>query len=382
MGLAVGEVIGDYQVIAHLGAGGMGDVYKVQHVISQRVEALKLLLEGDSSHEIGERFAREIRVLARLQHPNIAALHTAFRSGERLAMVMEYAEGTTLCAKLRPPGITITEGLFYVSQVLSALAYAHKHGVVHRDIKPSNIVIGVDNIVKVVDFGIAVSGRDARLTVSGNVVGSFHYMSPEQIGGSEVDARSDIYSVGVTLYEVVTGKLPVDGPNQYAIMTGHLNHTPAPPGEIDPHVPADLSRTVMKALAKNPNARYQSAEELLSDLNVVQSEYATTMDSMVTVVSPSKRPSGGSGGHHTPSRRKSDLHDPQQVGVLLSEHPAVVDEVGRELASYIGPIAKIIVRRVAKDCSTVHDLFAAVAQEIDSAKDREKFLAAKRRYVR
>src|SRR5689334_17196322 len=160
MSLAVGELIGDYEVLGRLGAGGMGEVYKVRHLISQRIEALKLLHDRDLENEDSrERFSREIRVLASLQHPNIAVLHTALRCGDRLAMVMEFVEGVTLSAKLHTSGLSFSQGLYYISQALTALAFAHRHGVIHRDVKPSNMIIGADDVLKLVDFGVAMSGR-------------------------------------------------------------------------------------------------------------------------------------------------------------------------------------------------------------------------------
>jgi len=375
MPLAAGEFIGDYEVLDRLGAGGMGEVYKGRHSISQRIEAVKLLHDRDvESPDSQERFSREIRVLARLHHPNIAVLHTAFRFRDRLAMVMEFVEGVTLGAKLRPPGLSMTQGLDYISQTLTALAFAHRHGIVHRDVKPSNMIIGSDNILKLVDFGVASSGRESRLTTSGQILGSFHYMSPEQIQGENVDQRSDIYSVGVTLYEVVTGKYPIDGPNQYAIMTGHLSRVPVPPSDVKPDIPLSLSRIVMRALAKSPSDRYQSADQMLSELRAINAEMLSAMAEMVTVVTSPKQLSDV----RTPS---STARPSSSQIVRIAERPEVVEQVGKELAYYIGPIATIIVKRAAKDCTTVHELFAAVAPEIDSAPDREKFLALRRRYA-
>ncbi|MFL6302895.1 MAG: serine/threonine protein kinase [Candidatus Sulfotelmatobacter sp.] len=377
MSFAIGELVGDYEVIDRLGAGGMGEVYKVRHVISQRVEALKLLHDRDIvSPDSQERFSREIRVLARLQHPNIAVLHTAFRWRDRLAMVMEYVEGLTLGVKLHAPGLNLSQGIAYISQTLAALGFAHRHGVVHRDVKPSNMIIAHDDVLKLVDFGVAASGHDNKLTASGQIIGSFHYMSPEQINGAAVDARTDIYSVGVTLYEVVTGRYPIDGPNHYAIMTGHLNRVPVAPSEIKGDVPWPLSRIVMRALAKDPADRYQNADQMLADLSSVNTAFSAAMAEMVTVVAPVSSPSGGSqlpSGTKTPS----DAHG----GSKIAGRPEVVEQVGKELAFFIGPIATIIVKRAARDCTTVHELFAAVAPEIDSAADREKFLATRRRYA-
>src|SRR5579872_1566086 len=161
MALAIGEQIGDYEVTGVLGAGGVGEVYKVRHTISHRSEALKVLrpTQASSAEQI-ERFMREIRVLASLNHPNIAALHTAFRRGDDLVMVMEFVEGETLGSRLRSTGINVAQSIGYVRQVLSALIYAHEQGVIHRDIKPANVMVGGNDRVKLLDFGLAVTGHD------------------------------------------------------------------------------------------------------------------------------------------------------------------------------------------------------------------------------
>ncbi len=219
MAFASGDRIGDYEVLASLGAGGMGSVYKVRHAISQRVEALKVILpNAAASPDMAERFLREIRLQASLEHPHIASLHNAFRTHNELVMVMEFVEGISLRDKIRSPGITLAQALEYASQVLAALAYAHAHGVIHRDIKPSNVMIASHGVVKLLDFGLAASlnpgttpGRDdAELTQPGTMLGSPYYISPEQALGERADARSDVYSTGAMLYEMVVGRPPFD----------------------------------------------------------------------------------------------------------------------------------------------------------------------------
>src|SRR5580704_609238 len=180
-----GDRIGDYEVLAPLGAGGMGSVYKVRHAISQRVEALKVILPtGSHTPEMTERFLREIRLQASLEHPHIASLHNAFRLHDELVMVMEFVEGVSLRDKLHSPGITLGQALEYAAQVLAALIYAHSQGVVHRDIKPSNVMIASHGVVKLLDFGLAASvtpaARDSELTQPGTLLGSPYYISPEQ----------------------------------------------------------------------------------------------------------------------------------------------------------------------------------------------------------
>ena len=212
MNLEIGTTVGDYQVVGILGAGGMGQVYKVRNVISDRVEAMKVLLPDLANQpDLADRFLREIKVQASLVHPNIAGLHTAVRVDNQLLMLMEFVEGVTLDQKLKDGPLPAAEAVNYVMQVLAALDYAHARGVVHRDIKPGNMMLTPGGVVKLMDFGIARSATVHKLTQTGTTVGSLYYMSPEQIQGiAAPDARSDLYSVGVSLYELVTGKKPFD----------------------------------------------------------------------------------------------------------------------------------------------------------------------------
>ncbi len=261
MSFEIGQRIGDYEIVSILGAGGMGEVYKVRHVISDRVEAMKVLLPNLSSDPDGaDRFLREIKVQASLDHPNIAALHTALRVDNQLLMVMEYVEGTTLEALMQSGAIGRDPVVDYVIQVLSALSYAHSRGVVHRDIKPANMMLTPAGQIKLMDFGIARATQDRRLTQTGRTVGSLFYMSPEQINGQLTDGRSDLYSLGITLYELVTGRRPFDGDSDFSIMAAHLQQNPIPPVQLDPHVPMALNEVILMAIAKDADARFQSAE--------------------------------------------------------------------------------------------------------------------------
>jgi len=261
MDLQIGSTIGDYQVVDILGAGGMGKVYKVRNVISDRIEALKVLLPDLTAvPDLADRFLREIKLQASLVHPNIAQLHTAVREGNQLLMVMEFVEGQTLDRLLKDGPLPPVKAADTIAQVLAALEYAHSRGVVHRDIKPGNMMMTPEGVVKLMDFGIAKVAADQKLTMTGTTVGSVYYMSPEQIqGAATLDARADLYSVGVTLYELVTGKRPFDGDSQYAIMAAHLEKTPVPPVAIDPKLPAELNDVILLAVAKNPSERFQSA---------------------------------------------------------------------------------------------------------------------------
>jgi len=271
MSLEVGSTIGDYQVIGTLGAGGMGQVYKVRNVISNRIEAMKVLLPNLATDpELADRFVREIQLQSSLVHPNIAALHTALHVDNQLLMLMEYVEGVTLAQKLKDGPLPAAEAVDYIRQVLAALEFAHAHGVVHRDIKPANMMLTPGGVVKLMDFGIAKGAGDPRLTSTGSTMGSLYYMSPEQIqGAATLDARSDLYSVGVSLYELVTGKRPFDGDSEYAIMAAHLEKTPLPPVEIDPRLPKLLNDLILMSVSKDPGARFQSAAALRNALGNV-----------------------------------------------------------------------------------------------------------------
>jgi serine/threonine-protein kinase len=257
----IGERVGDYEIVAILGAGGMGQVYKVRNVISDRIEAMKVLLPnlgGDSA--LADRFLREIKVQATLDHPNIARLNTAQQVGNQLVMLMEYVEGSSIDTLLKNGPMELSESLQCTSQVLDALSYAHARGVVHRDIKPANIMLTPSGVVKLMDFGIARMQADRPLTRTGTTVGSLFYMSPEQINGGLPDLRSDLYSLGVTLYEMVTGRRPFVGDSDYSIMAAHLQQKPVAPIEIIAGVPLDLNDIILMAISKEPEQRFQSAD--------------------------------------------------------------------------------------------------------------------------
>ncbi len=268
MNYEVGSRVGDYEVLQILGAGGMGRVYKVRNVISERVEAMKVLLPDlDGDPDLANRFMREIKVQASLDHPNIAVLHTALRIENQLLMLMEFVEGVTLENLMAAGPIPIGQAVDYMTQVLSALSYAHARGVIHRDLKPANMMITADGVVKLMDFGIARMQQDRKLTQTGQTVGSLYYMSPEQIkGGLDLDARSDLYSLGVSLYEVCTGARPFQGDSEYSIMSAHLQANPPPPIQVAPNLPPALSEIILLSLEKDPAKRFQTADAMRSAL--------------------------------------------------------------------------------------------------------------------
>jgi serine/threonine-protein kinase len=253
--------IGDYEILAPIGEGGMGRVFKVRNVISNREEAMKVLLPDFASQpELAARFLAEIRTLATLEHPNITQLRTAFQYQNHFVMVMEYVEGATLEKMAAPAPIPLAQMLDYASQTLAGLSYAHGHGVTHRDIKPANIMVTSHGVAKLMDFGIAKSTEDIQLTRPGTTMGSVYYMSPEQVQGGPIDARSDIYSFGVTLYEMFTGRKPFVSESSYTVLNAQINENPAPLIQVNPELPVELNEIVLKAMAKDPAARFQNAD--------------------------------------------------------------------------------------------------------------------------
>ncbi|MFZ0879432.1 MAG: protein kinase [Candidatus Acidiferrales bacterium] len=261
---------GDYIILGTLGAGGMGKVYKVRNSLSDRVEAMKVLLPDLSDQkDLADRFLREIKVLASLHHPNIAELRTALTIDNQLIMIMEYVDGVTLAARLHQGPVRYADTVAYFDQALSALSYAHAQKIVHRDIKPANMMLTPQGVVKLMDFGIARSGNDMGLTMTHTTLGSIAYMSPEQVKCQPIDARSDLYSVGVSLYEMVTGQRPHISDNNFEVMQAHLQVPPTPPIDIKPDIPLALSQLILMAMAKDPAQRFQTADALRSALQSV-----------------------------------------------------------------------------------------------------------------
>jgi len=287
MSFKIGEKVGDYEVIGILGAGGMGRVYKVKNLISDRVDAMKVLLPDLANEpDLADRFVREIKVLASLNHPNIAGLHTALRLENQLLMIMELVQGITFEEKLKSGALPVSEAIDYACQVLSALGYAHLQGVIHRDIKPANMMLTPANVVKLMDFGIAKSKTDRKLTMTGTTMGSLYYMPPEQVQGLSLDHRSDLYSFGVSLYEMVTGSRPFRGQSDYELMVAQLQKAPLPPIDIQPELPKALNDIIMTSLEKDPEKRFQSAEAFRFALQGVRAGVASLPVATLPALAP------------------------------------------------------------------------------------------------
>ena len=274
MKIQVGDVVGDYKVIGIAGSGAMGAVYKIEHVLTKRVEAMKLLPPGVSSEPgQAERFEREIQIQAQLHHPGIAELYNAIRVGGEMALVMEFVEGESLEQLLQAGPLPIQLAVDYAGQVLQALDYAHEAGVIHRDVAPSNIITTPSGALKLTDFGLARAQKDLRLTSSGVPIGSPWYMSPEQVRGlGQIDRRTDIYAVGAVLYELLTGAKLFDTDGAFAVMRAQVEASPVPLSRRNPAVPVEVESVVCKALAKDPAVRFQTAGEFKRALEEAMAE--------------------------------------------------------------------------------------------------------------
>jgi serine/threonine-protein kinase len=264
----IGQVVGDYKILKHLGEGGMGMVYLAEHTQLHQRAAIKALhptlFNNDNARE---RFMREAEVLARLNHPNIIRLLNFHNLPQGCFIVMEFAEGETLEDKLQRGGLVapeITVPCFV--QVLHALGYAHGLGVIHRDLKPSNIMLATGGGAKLLDFGTAKLADAPRLTQQGMTLGTIVYMSKEQLLGKPLDARSDVYSLGVTLYETATGQLPFYDEEEKKLVLKIAKHDPTPPSQHHPAIPKELERIIVKSLAKAPEDRFQTANDMAQAL--------------------------------------------------------------------------------------------------------------------
>jgi serine/threonine protein kinase len=262
--------LGRYEIIDELGHGAMGIVYKAKDPLIDRVLAIKTIslnLAMDEKDEYEARFYQEAKAAGRLSHPNIVTVYDVGRSGDVAYIAMEFLQGRELRDILdEGERLPVGQVLDIVMQVALGLAYAHEHGIVHRDVKPSNIMVIRDGHVKITDFGIARMASSTVQTQTGVVLGSPKYMSPEQVLGKSIDQRSDIFSLGVMLYEMLTGRPPFVGDTINAVMYQTMNTAPPPPSTLNPEVPAMLNFIITKALAKGLDDRYQNTKEFADDL--------------------------------------------------------------------------------------------------------------------
>jgi len=306
MPLSAGTRLGPYDILGPLGAGGMGEVYRAKDSRLDRSVAIKVLPSSVApTPEARQRFEREAKTISQLSHPNICALYDVGREGSTDYLVMEFLEGETLAERLEKGRLPNEQLLRFAAEIAGALDAAHRLGIIHRDLKPGNIMLTRTG-VKLLDFGLAklramevdpvVSGLSrlatgaagAPLTERGTILGTFQYMSPEQLEGKEADARSDIFAFGSVLYEMATGKKAFQGASQASLIAAVLEHEPTPISSIQPLVPPALERVVKICLAKNPEDRWQTAHDLKAELEWI-GEAGSQSGAPAAVVSGRKR---------------------------------------------------------------------------------------------
>ncbi|MGB7296019.1 MAG: protein kinase [Candidatus Aminicenantales bacterium] len=275
--LTPGSIFADrYLIIEMLGKGGMGKVFKVlDQEISEKVSLKLIKPEIAADKETIERFQNEIKIARRISHKNICRMYHLGREKDTFYITMEYIQGETLKKMIKMTGgMSLGTALSIAEQVCQGLAEAHRLGIVHRDLKPQNIMLDEEGGVRVMDFGIASSVETRGATLPGMMIGTPEYMSPEQIDGEPVDARSDIYSLGIILYEMLTGKTPFTGDTPWSVVLKHKNEPPHDPRELNPGIPESMSRVILRCLEKPKDKRYQSAEELLAELQNIKQEHS------------------------------------------------------------------------------------------------------------
>lgn len=263
------RVSGRYKLLEVIGDGGMAIVYRAKDLILDRDVAVKVLRsEFNKDEDFIRRFKREAESATSLNHPNIVSIYDVGEDEEIYFIVMEYVQGKTLKQYIKEHGkISVEESLHIMKQIVSGMAVAHDYGIIHRDIKPHNILITDNGTAKLTDFGIALAITSATITHTNSILGSVHYFSPEQARGGIANAKSDIYSFGAVLYEMVTGRVPFVGDSPVSVALKHLQENVIEPRRLNPEIPQSVENIVLKSLAKNPLRRYNSADELLSDMN-------------------------------------------------------------------------------------------------------------------
>ena len=267
-----GKLLGNrYEIIEKIGSGGMATVYKAKCLVLKRYVAVKILREEyTTDNEFIKRFNTEAESAASLTHPNIVSVYDVGKEGNLYYIVMELIKGKTLKEIIQEDGrMGWKWSVKIAKQIASALETAHKNNIIHRDIKPHNIIITEDGVAKVTDFGIAKAVSNSTITAFGTTIGSVHYFSPEHARGGNTDAKSDLYSLGVVIYEMVTGKVPFDADTPVSVALKHMQEKPLEPIILNPSIPESLNALVMKTMEKEPNMRYNNATEIIQDLNAI-----------------------------------------------------------------------------------------------------------------
>ena len=328
----VGTQVGNYLIEEKLGEGGMGTVYRALEVQLERRVAIKVL-NADLAHNanIVERFRAEARAQANLMHPNIAVLYAFLVQDGNAMMVMEYIDGQNIQDIVRRNGpLPVQQAIPWFKQALAGIGAAHHLGIVHRDIKPSNLMLTRAGVVKVLDFGIAkVTGGGRALTSAGTKLGTVFYMSPEQVQAGTVDSRSDIYSLGVTFYEMLTARVPFDSDSDFTVQKDHIQSPPPLPTAFAPGIPRGIEKIVLKALEKNPAERFQTVEEFSAALDnpAAWEAYVPAFARGMQAAAPQgSRPMGS--GQQPPPYQRVNVPPPVQPFNLPAAQPVYIPPPG------------------------------------------------------
>lgn len=378
--------IGKYRLDGLLGKGAMGVVYRAFDPLIDRAVALKTVrrdpADGAQAREMIERFRKEAQAAGRLMHPNIVAVHEYGESDDIAYIAMEFVDGSPLSTLIGERPCPLPQALAWFSDLLAALDYSHRHGVVHRDIKPANLLVTRDGRIKISDFGIA-RVESSTLTQTGAMLGTPSYMSPEQFRGEAIDGRSDLFSAGVVLYQLLTNQRPFSG-SAATVMQQVLNHTPAQPSQLNAALPAGFDAVVMRALAKEPRERHASARAFQQALDAVQRDGAFSMpatqedkqeDSDATILAtPSSlqaltsQPGWAdrSTRHGTGTGSGATANQPAWLQAILPSLEAL-------LTRQIGPMAKLLLRKIAATSPDFDSLGRQLLEHIPSPSAKAQF---------
>lgn len=366
-----GRTFGSYEVLEELGRGGMGRVFRARHVTLDREVALKLLAEQYADDEFYvARFLKEARAAARLNHPSIVQIYDFGQLGAHWFLAMELVEGRSLAHFLKTWGrFSEQNAIVLARQTLTGLAVAHAAGIVHRDIKPDNLILGKKGVVKLVDLGLAKRIDDPGASSTGYAAGTPYYISPEQIEGrSDVDGRADLYSLGATLFELVTGRVPFPGPSSAVIMSRHLNERPPDPRAFTPELGPGFCAALLKLMERDRQLRPQGAEEaerMFAQLQAGEAPAAPRPDAADPL--PAAGPDPAASAFETAVSKA--LEPP--AGPWDAE---VYRRVEERLALRVGPLARVLVKKASREAADFEDLCRRVAEQVPDGAARASFL--------
>ncbi|MBK9090048.1 MAG: serine/threonine protein kinase [Holophagales bacterium] len=365
-----GQTFGSYQVLEELGRGGMGRVFRARHVTLEREVALKLLAEQFSEDEFYvQRFLKEARAAARLNHPGIVQIYDFGQVGPHWYLAMELVEGRSLAHFLKTWGrFSEQNAIVLARQTLAALGVAHAAGIVHRDIKPDNVILGKKGVVKLVDLGLAKRIDDPGASSTGFAAGTPYYISPEQIEGrADVDGRADLYSLGATLFQLVTGQVPFPGSSSAVIMSRHLNERAPDPRTFTPELSEGFCAAVLRLLARERDRRPRNAGEAEREFAALQAGGAPSAaaSAPVTAASTAAQDPAGSAFETAVSNA---------LAAPAAWDAEVYRRVEEKLAARVGPMARLLVRKVARESVDFGDLCRRLAEQIPDETARPAFL--------